>query len=93
MLFFLAIAAKNSFVVDEYIDDAVRVMERDEGGKMAMTRVTIRPMVKFSGDKRPKMKDLERIHHQSHEQCFIANSVKTTVVTELVPNDTMKSGA
>ena len=53
MLFFLMIAAKKKFVVDEYIDDAVGVMEKDAEGKMAMTRVTLRPQIKFSGDKKP----------------------------------------
>ena len=46
-------------------------------------RVTLRPQVTFSG-KQPTIEALEKIHHQSHEQCFIANSVKTEVVTEIV---------
>lgn len=83
MLFFLSIAAKNKFVVDEYTDDAVGVMEKDSNGKLAMTRVTLRPQIKFSGDERPEHSQLEKMHHQSHEQCFIANSVKTEVLTEI----------
>jgi organic hydroperoxide reductase OsmC/OhrA len=49
-----------------------------------MTKVTLRPHVQFSGDKKPTMEQLEKMHHQSHEQCFIANSVKTEIVTEIV---------
>ncbi len=85
MLFFLFIAAKRKFVVDEYVDNAVGVMEKNEEGKMAMTQVTLRPKIKFSGEKQPTLDQLEEMHHQSHERCFIANSVKTEVVTEIVP--------
>ncbi|MFV2032701.1 MAG: OsmC family protein [Gammaproteobacteria bacterium] len=87
MLFFLSIAAKNKFVVDEYVDDALGVIEKDAEGRLAMTRVTLRPQVKFSGDRRPDLPQLEKMHHQSHQQCFIANSVKTEVITEISTRD------
>ena len=83
MLFFLSIAAKSKFVVDEYVDNAVGVMEKDNDGKVSITKVTLRPRVTFSGEKQPTSEQLEKMHHQSHEQCFIANSVKTEVVTEI----------
>lgn len=84
MLFFLSIAAKRKFTIDEYVDKAVGIMEEDEDKKISMTKVTLRPKVTFSGDKQPTMEQIERMHHQSHEQCFIANSVKTEVVTEII---------
>ena len=84
MLFFLSIAAKRKFVIDEYIDNAVGVMEEDKYKKISITKVTLRPRVTFSGEKRPTKEQLEKMHHQSHEQCFIANSVKTEVVTEII---------
>ncbi|MEM7020830.1 MAG: OsmC family protein [Pseudomonadota bacterium] len=87
MLFFLSIAAKRKFVIDEYVDDAIGIMEKDEANKISMTKVTLRPKVSFSGDKQPTLAQLEKMHHQSHEQCFIANSVKTEVVTKVVLND------
>ncbi|WP_444921413.1 OsmC family protein [Microbulbifer sp. CnH-101-G] len=83
MLFFLAIAAKRGYVIDEYRDEAIGVMATTEKGKLAMTKVTLRPLVRFSGDKKPNREQLEKIHHLSHKQCFIANSVKTEVVTEI----------
>ena len=82
--FFLSIAAKRKFTIDEYVDKAVGIMEEDEDKKISMTKVTLRPKVTFSGDKQPTMEQIERMHHQSHEQCFIANSVKTEVVTEII---------
>jgi len=86
MLFFLSIAAKRKFVVDEYTDQAVGVMEKDDTGKISMTKVTLRPKIKFSGERQPSFAQLEKMHHQSHEQCFIANSVKTKVITEIDPD-------
>jgi len=84
MLFFLYIAAKKKFMVDEYIDNAVGVMEKGPDGKIAMTKVTLRPQIKFSGDTQPTPVQITEIHHESHDQCFIANSVKTEVVIETI---------
>ena len=83
MLFFLHLAAGRKFVVDEYVDNAVGIMAKNEEGKMAMTRVTLRPNVSFSGTSTPTSNEIEKLHHRSHELCFIANSVKTKVETEI----------
>ena len=84
MLFFLSIAAKNKYVVESYVDNAVGQMSKDSAGKMSMTKVTLKPFVVFSGDNQPTNEQLTNMHHQSHELCFIANSVKTEVVTEII---------
>ena len=84
MLFFLSIAAKKGYVVDNYTDHAIGHIGKNEHGKIAMTEVILRPDVTFSEDKQPTAEQLERIHQQSHEQCFIANSVITEVATEPV---------
>jgi organic hydroperoxide reductase OsmC/OhrA len=82
MLWFLSLAAKRGFVVDSYVDDAFGVMEKNEAGKMAITRITLRPNIQFSGDKVPSAEDLKSLHHTAHEECFIANSLKSEVVVE-----------
>ena len=84
MLFFLSMAAKRKYVVDSYVDNAVGLMEKGSNGKILMTTVTLRPHVQFSGEKKPTMEILEKMHHQAHDQCFIANSVKTKIVTEII---------
>ena len=84
MLFFLAIAGKRGFVIDEYIDNPVGIIEKDAAGNISMTKVTLRPQVTFLGEKQPTLERLKAMHHQSHEQCFIANSVKTEVTIEIV---------
>jgi organic hydroperoxide reductase OsmC/OhrA len=84
MLFFLTIAAKRGFLVDTYTDCAAGVMAKNEDGRLAMTKVVLRPKVEFSGDNQPGREELEELHDQSHELCFIANSVMTEVSTEPV---------
>lgn len=83
MLFFLYLAAKAKFVVDEYIDEAVGIVARNEEGRQAMTKVTLRPKIIFSGEREPTREQLQELHHKAHELCFIANSVKTKVETEI----------
>jgi len=82
MLWFLAIAAKRGYVVDRYLDEAEGEMARNEEGKLAMTRVTLRPAIAFSGERKPETAELDAMHHEAHEACFIANSVKSEVRCE-----------
>ncbi|WP_117234831.1 OsmC family protein [Vibrio maerlii] len=84
MLVFLSIAAKRKYVVESYVDHAVGVLEDNEMGRMAVTKVALRPEITFSEEKTPTTKELEKMHHLSHENCFIANSVRTEVVTEII---------
>jgi organic hydroperoxide reductase OsmC/OhrA len=79
MLWFLSIAARRGFCVDSYIDQAEGVMARNAAGKMAMTEVTLRPEVLFSGDKVPAREQVDELHHKAHEECYIANSVTTGI--------------
>lgn len=82
MLFFLSIAAKRGFVVDSYVDSASGVMGKNAEGKIAMTRITLRPEIVFAGEHCPTQQELDAIHHESHEQCYIANSLKAEIVVE-----------
>jgi organic hydroperoxide reductase OsmC/OhrA len=82
MLTFLAIASKRGFVVDRYTDDAVGALEKNADGRLAITRVELRPAIEFAGEA-PDAQTLEEMHHQAHDRCFIANSVTTQV--EVLP--------
>jgi organic hydroperoxide reductase OsmC/OhrA len=77
MLSFLAIAAKKRITVEAYDDDATGFLEK-EGGKLWVTRVILRPKIRCDAD----AATLDQMHHLAHEQCFIANSVKTQVTVE-----------
>ena len=82
MLWFLSLAAVKKFRVDSYDDEAEAVMEKNAEGRMAITRVTLRPAIRFSGDTLPGAADLDALHHAAHERCFIANSVRSDVRVE-----------
>ena len=79
MLSFLYVAAQRGFVVDEYRDEAVGRMGKTSAGKAWVSEVTLNPKVRFSGEKVPGAAEIHALHHQAHEECFIANSVKTDV--------------
>lgn len=83
MLTFLALAAKKRLVVERYSDQAVGVLEKNETGKLAMTRVTLHPQVVFGGQNRPTPEQLHKLHEEAHGQCFIANSVTTVVTVDI----------
>lgn len=93
MLWFLSIAAGRRFRVDRYFDAASGVMGKDADGRLAMTEVTLRPQVSFSGERLPAPQEIDAMHEEAHAQCFIANSVKTAVRCEPVrdsrQNDSM----
>jgi organic hydroperoxide reductase OsmC/OhrA len=82
MLTFLAIAARTGIVVERYYDAAVGYLERNEDGKLAMTRVVLRPEVTFQAP--VPASDLAQMHERAHEDCFIASSVRTLVTVEIV---------
>ncbi|MCD0503072.1 OsmC family protein [Bordetella petrii] len=82
MLVFLGLAAKAGFVVNRYEDSAAGIMEKNAEGLLWISRVTLRPRVVYQGPG-PTPSDEEALHHRAHQQCFIANSVRTMVETIL----------
>ena len=82
MLTFIDLARRAGFLVDSYQDEAEGEMERNADGRFWISRVTLRPRIAFFGSKLPEPADLDRLHHGAHEQCFIANSVKTDIRVE-----------
>ena len=84
MLWFLSLAAKQGYRVESYRDEARGVMAKDDRGKLAITRVTLCPRVAFAPEKRPSVAEHDALHHEAHEQCFIARSVRTDVRCEAV---------
>ena len=81
MLSFLAIAARRRWVIDRYVDRAVGTMEKNEAGRLAVTRVVLRPEIAFGGES-PSAAQIAKLHEQSHRECFIANSVRTRITIE-----------
>lgn len=79
MLTFLWIAAKNGFNIDSYTDNAVGEMTKGEDGKEWISKITLRPSIEWSGDKLPTSQEIAEMHHEAHEGCYIANSIKSEV--------------
>lgn len=84
MLWFLSVAAKRKFRVDRYFDEAIGVMQKNTEGKMVMSVITLHPEVHFSGDLIPTVDEIKQMHHEAHQDCFLANSVKTELRCEPV---------
>jgi len=82
MLTFLAVCAKRGFVVEHYDDAASGLLAKNAEGKMAITRITLRPKVVFSGEKRPSPDELAKLHERAHANCFIGSSIRAEVVVE-----------
>lgn len=77
MLFFLSLAAAKGLVVESYTDKATGIMEKVDG-RMIVSRVELNPLVVYAGEQ-PTAVTQTALHHAAHEQCFLANSVKTEV--------------
>lgn len=85
MLFFLFFAAKAGFTVESYQDDAVGVIGKNERGKAFVSTVHLAPKIAFSGERLPSEAEIAELHHRSHHECYLANSVLTKVVVAAVP--------
>jgi organic hydroperoxide reductase OsmC/OhrA len=87
MLTFLYLACQQGIQVDSYGDDAVGVMAENDHGSRWVSAVTLNPRIRYGGEKLPTPAEERRLHHLAHEQCIIANSVKTAVTVEFGAND------
>ena len=84
MLTFLDLCSRNGIIVNDYSDAAEGILERIGRNKWGMTKVTLKPVATYVNDEPPSKELLEDLHHQAHEMCFIANSVTTEIVTEII---------
>lgn len=81
MLWFLHVARDAGLEIGSYEDAAEGEMGRGADGRIAITRITLRPGIGFAG-RQPSDEELATLHHEAHERCFIANSLKTEIVVE-----------
>jgi organic hydroperoxide reductase OsmC/OhrA len=79
MLTFLWVASRQGFEVESYEDDVVGVMTKNERRVPWVSAVTLNPRIVYVGDKRPTREEEAQLHDGAHEQCFIANSVRTEI--------------
>ncbi|MBU0748384.1 MAG: OsmC family protein [Gammaproteobacteria bacterium] len=79
MLWFLDIACRAGLRVNRYTDAAVGTMAKDTSGRLVVSHVQLRPITVFDAAHAPSEAALTQLHHQAHEACFLANSVKTQI--------------
>lgn len=79
LLSFLAVAARARLDVIDYRDDAEGVMP-EVNSPMWVTRIELRPVVTLATGSR--LGQLERLTRIAHEECFIANSLRSEVVVD-----------
>lgn len=79
MLWFLSLAQQQGFVVQSYEDEAEGTMGKDDRGKIAVTRIVLMPRIEYAGTA-PDREQTKQLHHEAHEKCFIANSLRTEIV-------------
>lgn len=84
MLWFLSIAAEKNYIVESYEDSAEGILGKNENGKLAMTKVTLKPNVIFNSKTTLSREQVDELHHLAHEKCFIASSVKTKITIQQI---------
>lgn len=82
MLWFLSLAAKNNYIVQSYEDAAEGTMEENGEGEVAITKVVLKPEVRFGPKSKPSQRTFDQLHDQAHKKCFIARSVKTEIIID-----------
>ena len=81
MMTFLDLARRAGVIIESYEDEAIGIMEEIAPKRYGVTKVTLRPKITYRGEP-PAQAKLDELHHQAHELCFIANSVKSEIVVE-----------
>jgi len=83
---FLAVACKYGYIIDSYTDEAIGITDKNEHGKISVTKITLHPKIKFSGSKLPDDNTINKMREKAHENCFISNSINSQVSIEITVN-------
>ncbi|MGE3465443.1 MAG: OsmC family protein [Pyrinomonadaceae bacterium] len=80
MLTFLWLAATAGFNIESYEDNAVGEMAAMEDGRQWVSTITLDPQIAWTGDKLPTAEDIAHLHHDAHEKCYIANTIRSEII-------------
>ncbi len=84
LLFFIAICSKKRLTLESYQDNATAYLEKNDEGELVISRVVLRPEVRFAQGVEVEWEVIEKIHHQAHKRCFLARSVRSEIILEPV---------
>ncbi len=83
MLTYLFLCAKNNLTAIDYKDKAEGVLVRQADGKVMIKTVELRPMITFQHSESQQFRATAiRLIHEAHDDCFIANSIKSQINIE-----------
>lgn len=82
MLSFLYLAARAGFNALSYEDKAVGEMAKRDDGKEWMAKIVLDPQIDWAEGFAPDAERLAELHHEAHDVCYIANSLKTEIVVK-----------
>ena len=80
MLTFLWLAATAEFNIESYEDNAVGEMTTSDDGKQWISTITLDPQIAWTGDKLPTAEEITHLHHEAHEKCYIASTIRSKIV-------------
>ncbi|HET6996230.1 MAG TPA: OsmC family protein [Chitinophagaceae bacterium] len=79
MLFFLSFCARQKYIIKHYEDQAEGILDTGDDGRKQILSVKLHPVIQFEGENLPTEATIRQLHELAHENCFIANSVKTKI--------------
>ena len=79
MMTFLALAAKMSWPVTAYKDNAIATLGKNSKGQMSVTKIELNPKVEFSDGFSADSEEMKKVQERAHRYCFIANSLSDEV--------------
>jgi organic hydroperoxide reductase OsmC/OhrA len=79
-LWYLHLCADNGINVIAYVDRPEGTMQEHANGSGVFTRVVLRPEITLAPGSDADLAD--RLHHEAHAMCFIANSVSVPIEVE-----------
>ena len=80
MLTFLWLAATAGFNIESYEDNAEGLLTTGDDGKDWITTITLDPQIAWTGDKLPTAEEIAHLHHEAHEKCYIASTIRSKIV-------------
>ncbi len=79
MMTFLALAAKMSWPVTGYNDNAIATLGKNSKGQMSVIKIELNPKIEFSDGFSVDKEEMKKVQERAHRYCFIANSLSDEV--------------
>jgi len=78
MLWYLHLCSEHGIIVLEYTDIAKGIMQEEEDGRGQFKTIELNPQITIQSNGNIDL--AMKLHEEAHKMCFIANSLKCTVI-------------